>query len=163
MAIFDDLEAEQDRLEEILTGLDGAQWAAPSAAAGWNITDVVLHLAQTEEAVVASVGGAALRPARESGTTVDQLADDMVRAQPARRFLPGGRPAAGPGAVRAEGQRPARRDRVAAAAHLRGLKPRSGDCLPDQRGPRPPRRSRGASGHRGVPGPWGPGACPRGG
>ena len=81
MTIFDDLEAEQDRLEEILAGLDGAQWAAPSAAAGWSVADVMLHLAQTEEAVVASVGGAALRPARESGTTVDQLADDMVRAQ----------------------------------------------------------------------------------
>ncbi|HEY2305811.1 MAG TPA: maleylpyruvate isomerase N-terminal domain-containing protein, partial [Streptosporangiaceae bacterium] len=81
MAIFDDLEAEQDRLEEILTGLDGAQWLAPSAAAGWSVADVVLHLAQTEEAVVASVDGAALRPERESGVTVDQLADDMVRAQ----------------------------------------------------------------------------------
>jgi uncharacterized protein (TIGR03084 family) len=81
MAIFDDLEAEQDRLEEILTGLGGAQWAAPSAADGWSVTDVVLHLAQTEEAVAASVGGAALRPARQSGITVDQLADDMVRAQ----------------------------------------------------------------------------------
>jgi uncharacterized protein (TIGR03084 family) len=81
MAIFDDLEAEQDRLEEILTSLGGAQWAAPSAAAGWSVADVVLHLAQTEEAVVASVGGAALRPAREAGATVDHLADDMVRAQ----------------------------------------------------------------------------------
>jgi len=81
MAIFDDLEAEQDRLEEILTGLGGAQWAAPSAAEGWSVTDVVLHLAQTEKAMVASVDGATLRPARQSGTTVDQLADDMVRAQ----------------------------------------------------------------------------------
>jgi uncharacterized protein (TIGR03084 family) len=81
MAIFDDLEAEQDRLEEILTGLGGAQWAAPSAADGWSVTDVVLHLAQTEDAVVASVDGTALRPARQSGTTVDQFADDMVRAQ----------------------------------------------------------------------------------
>jgi uncharacterized protein (TIGR03084 family) len=81
MTIFDDLEAEQDRLEEILTGLGDDQWAAPSAAAGWSVTDVVLHLAQTEEGVVASVGGAALRPVSESGATVDQLADDMVRAQ----------------------------------------------------------------------------------
>jgi uncharacterized protein (TIGR03084 family) len=81
MAIFDDLEAEQDRLEEILTGLAAAQWTAPSAAPGWSVADVVLHLAQTEEAVVASVSGAALRPARESGATVDQFADDMVRAQ----------------------------------------------------------------------------------
>ena len=81
MAIFDDLEAEQDRLEAILGGLDGRQWARPSAASGWSVADVVLHLAQTEEAVVASTGGAALRPARESGATVDQIADDMVRAQ----------------------------------------------------------------------------------
>ncbi len=81
MTIFDDLEAEQDRLEEILAGLGGDQWAAPSAAEGWSVTDVVLHLAQTEEGVVASVGGAALRPVRESGATVDQFADDMVRAQ----------------------------------------------------------------------------------
>jgi len=81
MAIFDDLEAEQDRLEEILTGLAAAQWTAPSGAPGWSIADVVLHLAQTEEAVVASVSGAVLRPARESGTTVDQFVDDMVRAQ----------------------------------------------------------------------------------
>ena len=81
MAIFDDLEAELDRLEEILGGLDGTQWAAPSAAAGWSVTDVVLHLAQSEEAVVASTGGAALRPEPGSGGTVDQIMDDLVRAE----------------------------------------------------------------------------------
>jgi uncharacterized protein (TIGR03084 family) len=81
MAVFDDLEAEQDRLEEILADLDGAQWTAPSAAVGWSVTDVVLHLAQTEEAVVASTGGAVLRPERRSGATVDQIADELVRAQ----------------------------------------------------------------------------------
>src|SRR6516164_8114362 len=81
MAIFDDLEAEQDRLEEILSGLGGAQWAAPSAAEGWSVADVVLHLAQTEEAVVASVGGATLRPASGSGGMVDQIMDDLVTAQ----------------------------------------------------------------------------------
>src|SRR5690348_9847347 len=83
MVIFDDLEAEQDRLEEILGGLDGVQWAAPSAAAGWSVADVVLHLAQSEEAVVASTGGAALRPEAGSGATVDQIMDDLVRAQQA--------------------------------------------------------------------------------
>jgi uncharacterized protein (TIGR03084 family) len=81
MAIFADLEAEQDRLEEILGGLDGALWAAPSAAPGWSVTDVVLHLAQSEEAVVASARGAALRPAWDSGPTVDQVMDDLVRAE----------------------------------------------------------------------------------
>jgi len=86
MAIFDDLEAEQDRLEKILAGLGDEQWAAPSAAAGWSVADVVLHLAQSEEAVVASVDGAALRPESGSGATVDQIMDDLVmaeRAEPA--------------------------------------------------------------------------------
>jgi len=81
MTIFDDLEAELDRLEEILTGLGDDQWAAPSAATGWSVTDVVLHLAQSEEAVVASTGGATLRPGPGSGATVDQIMDDLVRAE----------------------------------------------------------------------------------
>ena len=81
MAIFDDLEAEQDRLEEILGGLDAAQWTAPSAASGWTVADVVLHLAQTEEAVAASAAGAGLRVGRGSGATVDQIMDDLVRAE----------------------------------------------------------------------------------
>ncbi len=32
MTIFDDLQAEQDRLAEILAGLDEGQWASPSGA-----------------------------------------------------------------------------------------------------------------------------------
>src|SRR6516165_11396747 len=89
MAIFDDLEAEQDRLEEILGGLDGAQWLAPSAAVGWTVADVVLHLAQSEEAVMASASGASLRAGPESGATVDQIMNDLVRAEredPSRIF-----------------------------------------------------------------------------
>ena len=81
MAIFDDLEAEQDRLEEILASLSEEQWMAPSAAAGWSVADVMLHLAQSEEAVVASVDGATLRSESESGATVDQIMDDLVAAQ----------------------------------------------------------------------------------
>ena len=81
MAIFDDLEAEQDRLEEILGGLDRAQWAAPSAAQGWTVADVVLHLAQSEAAVIASAAGASLRVGAGSGSTVDQIMDDLVTAQ----------------------------------------------------------------------------------
>ena len=88
MMVFDDLEAEQDRLEEILAGLSEPEWESPSAAAGWTIADVVLHLAQSEEAVVASAAGADLRVLEaeagarlEDGLTVDQLMDDLVRAQ----------------------------------------------------------------------------------
>ena len=91
MAIFDDLEAEQDRLEEILAGLGDEQWAAPSAAAGWSVADVVLHLAQSEEAVVASVDGATLRPESGSGGTVDQIMDDLVTAQRAEPAVVFGR------------------------------------------------------------------------
>ena len=58
MTIFDDLEAEEDRLQGILDGLDEAQWASPSGAAGWMVADVVLHLAQSEEAALASATGA---------------------------------------------------------------------------------------------------------
>ena len=61
MTVLEDLGAEQERLEGILRGLDEAQWMAPSAAAGWTVTDVVLHLAQSEESVVISVSGGDLR------------------------------------------------------------------------------------------------------
>lgn len=87
MTIFDDLEAEQDRLERILAGLDAAQWASPSAAAGWTIADVVLHLAQSEEAVAASATGTPPGPAtpgltsRPPGLTMDEFADYAVRAE----------------------------------------------------------------------------------
>ena len=43
MSIFDDLGAEQERLEKILSGLDEAQWGLASAADGWTIADVVLR------------------------------------------------------------------------------------------------------------------------
>ena len=55
VSVIDDLGAEQERLEGILSGLDEAQWVASSGAAGWTIADVVLHLAQSEESVVATV------------------------------------------------------------------------------------------------------------
>ena len=87
MTIFDDLEAEQQRLDGILAGLNQAQWASPSAAAGWSISDVVLHLAQSEEAVVASAvsTGTALLgqniASRPVGISVDGHAEQGVRAE----------------------------------------------------------------------------------
>jgi uncharacterized protein (TIGR03084 family) len=55
--IFDDLQAEQEALEEVLSGLADHAWSAASGASGWSVADVVLHLAQTEEAVVAAATG----------------------------------------------------------------------------------------------------------
>jgi uncharacterized protein (TIGR03084 family) len=85
--IFDDLVAEQDRLESILDGLDDAAWVSPSGADGWSIADVVLHLAQTEEAVVASARGDSLGLTAvddDDGAgdgTLDDFMDRRVRAQ----------------------------------------------------------------------------------
>ena len=86
MDVFDDLVAEQDRLEDILSTLDDAAWYSESTAEGWTITDVVLHLAQSEEAVVASAatsGDSAdeLRAFDRRGRTLDEVMDQRVEAQ----------------------------------------------------------------------------------
>jgi uncharacterized protein (TIGR03084 family) len=83
MTVFDDLAAEQDRLDGILSGFDEAVWMSPSAAAGWTVADVVLHLAQSEESVVVTVSGGDLRSglgAAAGGTVGDRVAE-MVRAE----------------------------------------------------------------------------------
>jgi uncharacterized protein (TIGR03084 family) len=84
MTVFDDLAAEQDRLEGILGGLDEARWTSQSGAAGWTIADVVLHLAQSEESVMATVSGGDLRAGLGSvqgGGTVDERVAELVRAE----------------------------------------------------------------------------------
>ena len=94
MAIFDDLEAEQERLETILDALHDEQWKAASGAPGWTVADVVLHLAQSEEAVTASVAAAGVPGAqltaatlgtilagRPPGAGVDDVAEHAVRAE----------------------------------------------------------------------------------
>jgi uncharacterized protein (TIGR03084 family) len=83
MTVFDDLAAEQERLEGILVGLDETQWVSPSGAAGWTIADVVLHLAQSEESVVTTASGGDLRTGLGAyqGGTVDERVDSLVRAE----------------------------------------------------------------------------------
>ncbi|MEV1247674.1 maleylpyruvate isomerase family mycothiol-dependent enzyme [Nonomuraea sp. NPDC050022] len=55
--IFDDLKAEYEQLDTVLAGLTPAEWSHPSAAEGWTVSDVVLHLAQSEERAAASLAG----------------------------------------------------------------------------------------------------------
>lgn len=85
MEIFDDLAAEYDRLDGIFAGLSEADWVSPSAAAGWRVVDVLLHLAQTEEAVAATVTGSSVRsgvPESEPGpVSVDEAMDRWVAAE----------------------------------------------------------------------------------
>ncbi len=89
-AVFDDLRAEEDRLEGILAGLDVAGWMSPSAAAGWSVGDVVLHLALSEELVVLTLRASdpSLRFER-GGNTLDEVMAAQVsaeRAEPAAVF-----------------------------------------------------------------------------
>jgi uncharacterized protein (TIGR03084 family) len=88
MTVFDDLGAEQGRLESILAGLDEAQWTSPSGAEGWTVADVVLHLAQSEEAVQATMTGGDLRTGifAATGNTIEDRAEAAVRAE---RAAPG--------------------------------------------------------------------------
>jgi uncharacterized protein (TIGR03084 family) len=87
MTVFDDLAAEQDGLEDILVGLDEAQWTSASGAAGWTIADVVLHLAQSEESVLATASGGDLRKGlgaglgAAAGGTVDERVAELVRSE----------------------------------------------------------------------------------
>jgi uncharacterized protein (TIGR03084 family) len=84
MTIFDDLAAEQQRLADTLGALSEEQWRSPSGAAGWTVADVVLHLAQSEEAVSVTVAGGSAGPGpihRSAGATTDEVAEQAVRAQ----------------------------------------------------------------------------------
>jgi uncharacterized protein (TIGR03084 family) len=81
MAIFDDLAAEQDRLHGILAGLGDDQWGTPSGAPGWSVSDVVLHLAQSEESVVAVTSGTGIGERPPEGMSVDQAMDYLVTSQ----------------------------------------------------------------------------------
>jgi uncharacterized protein (TIGR03084 family) len=51
------LDAQQRELLDIISGLDRAGLEKPSRCAGWNVADVLLHLAQTNEAALSSVSG----------------------------------------------------------------------------------------------------------
>jgi uncharacterized protein (TIGR03084 family) len=83
---IDDLAIEQERLDALLAQLTPTQWSSPSAAAGWSIADVVLHLAQTEEAVATSVANAARPDLWERG---DRALDDTVADAVAAERAPG--------------------------------------------------------------------------
>ena len=79
--IFDDLVAEQEALDAVLVGLSPGAWRAESAAPGWTVADVVLHMAQSEEILTATVAGSGAVDWRQFGSTVDQAMDVMVRAE----------------------------------------------------------------------------------
>lgn len=81
MDVLDDLQAEHERLEALLAPLSDEQWDTPSAAEGWSVADVVLHLAQTEEAVAASAAQRPLQMWSGVAGSVDDVAESAVRTE----------------------------------------------------------------------------------
>jgi uncharacterized protein (TIGR03084 family) len=84
MDIFTDLDAEESQLAAMLASLSDAQWVLPSSAAGWSVADVVLHLAQTEEAIALSASTAGEAAWRDRGDGVDDMVEQWVRSERAQ-------------------------------------------------------------------------------
>ena len=86
--VIDALAAQQAELLELVAGRTEDELRRPTRCAGWSAADVLLHLAQTNEAAVASVEGR-LGDFSLGGvdgveaTDVDDLADLAVRAEAA--------------------------------------------------------------------------------
>lgn len=83
------LSEQQEELDGLLAALDPAGWETPSRCPGWTVADVVLHLAQTDELVEATVQGRLAEVASrftadaEDGAlvSVDAAAEHMVERQ----------------------------------------------------------------------------------
>ncbi|MBR8743270.1 TIGR03084 family metal-binding protein [Nocardiopsis sp. MG754419] len=54
-ALVEDLRAEQEDLVALLAGVDAADWARPTPAPGWTITDQVAHLAFFDRAALTAL------------------------------------------------------------------------------------------------------------
>lgn len=77
------LAAQHAELAALLAPLDDARWHAATPCPGWDVADVVLHLAQTDEAAIASAEGRLGTLANgtlldDSVADVDELAERMV-------------------------------------------------------------------------------------
>jgi uncharacterized protein (TIGR03084 family) len=81
------LAEQHDELARLLADLEESDWARPSPCEGWTVSDVVLHLAQTDEIAIASLAGrfdealADLTRGLPASASVDEGAGAMVAAQ----------------------------------------------------------------------------------
>ena len=64
------LAAQHGELAELLESLEVSEWDLPTRCPGWSVSDVVLHLAQTDEMAVASLEG------RVAGFIADHVAGE---------------------------------------------------------------------------------------
>ena len=65
----------------MLESLTAAQWLSPSSAAGWSIADVVLHLAQTEEAIPLTASIPTAARWSDDGDKVDDMVERWVQRE----------------------------------------------------------------------------------
>jgi uncharacterized protein (TIGR03084 family) len=95
-AILVALDEQHAELATLLDRLDDEDWARPTRCEGWNVADVVLHLAQTDELARASLEGRApegldlLAGRTDSASTVDAGAAASVaqeRGMPSAAIL----------------------------------------------------------------------------
>jgi uncharacterized protein (TIGR03084 family) len=77
--VLADLADEYARLSQILSALTDREWASPSAADGWTVRDVILHLALTEEGVSATLATESVEWTTRN-RPLDEEVDDAVRA-----------------------------------------------------------------------------------
>jgi uncharacterized protein (TIGR03084 family) len=87
-AVVAALATQQDELSGLLDGLSDAGWHAPTRCVGWDVADVVLHLAQTDEMAIGSATGRVTAVAAEleegvwpAAASVDDAAALMVERE----------------------------------------------------------------------------------
>ena len=86
-SVFDELDRQHVELDELLSSLDAATWGTATRCEGWNVADVVLHLAQTDEFVIAGCVGhadhaaAAFVPEGANIQNVDDAAELAVQRE----------------------------------------------------------------------------------
>jgi len=87
-AILDDLAAQHGELRPLVEGCTERDWSRPTPCEGWDVGDVLLHLAQTDELAIASARGdldrfrdGLLGRRDESSLTVDFAAAAQVEGE----------------------------------------------------------------------------------
>jgi uncharacterized protein (TIGR03084 family) len=92
-ALVADLADQQAELSALIADLPPARWATPTRCDGWDVGDVVLHLAQTNEMAIGSATGrfddavASLTDGIVSASSIDDGAALMVQRE--RGLTPG--------------------------------------------------------------------------
>jgi len=85
--VVEALAAEHLELADLLEGLSETEWSAPTRCVGWDVSDVVLHLAQSDAMAIASASGALGERAAVASRTqdgaggVDDMAASMVERE----------------------------------------------------------------------------------